>query len=245
MINKSLDTDSQICYTAPRFRKKGASGMSRHKHYGNIVLFNNSSYPDEVFVPTLLKCYDLTQCSGRIIVRINKGGKWSCKGLAHRDENPALCQLEARAIGKDGELKLGRMKSDGGWIEFSPYNCPFIEKDTDLIDNAKGMFRIMLHEFYHIYEYQTDHLHQRDWDYKRHDHKYRQRRMNHNKRPQEIRTDNFVKKTMEQYNDDDDVINIILDIAHHMQLHRKKHLKNRKHSGKMIVWPEINTLVSV
>lgn len=206
----------------------------KHTYYGNIVLFNNSSYPDKAFVPALRKAYEMTGCTGKVVVRITKGGARRCKGKAMPQENPKLCQLEARFFDKDGRVKDYEVSTEGGWIEFSPYNCPPIRDDNDYIAFAQGMFEIIVHEFHHIYEFQTDHIFNRDWDHNRGDAKYRRRRMNHKQRPQEIRTDRFVKDAMKMHEDNKEVNEIIIDLAMEMMEHRKKHIKNRR--GWTYVW---------
>jgi len=112
-----------------------------------VKLYNNSGLPDEPMRSLLLDAQRLAGATGSVVVKVTRGGYW---GRSHAKAACAVRRfaLETRQRGKNGRLKMGWVKTDGGYVVMQPYRC------HDRLDSAKRFFETAIHEFAHIYDFQ-------------------------------------------------------------------------------------------
>jgi hypothetical protein len=122
-----------------------------------IKLYNHSNLPENLLIKLLELAQKEMKVTGDIVVLIKRGGARGISGLARkaiRIPETLLLRKAGRPTKKDYE-RIGSLEgdklinTDGGYIVLSPCNWW-----KDSVDCVERLYKIILHEFFHVYEFQ-------------------------------------------------------------------------------------------
>lgn len=156
-----------------------------------VKLYNHTKISDSILLPVLTDAKRLVGVKGNIIVLVTRGQNW-CRGNAQSAIGVYKYTLQARSRrdrnGKYTARKL--IKTDGGYIRISiPFDVTPFTYAADLF------FKIMLHEFGHVKDFQRPDYHTLPWS----ERGIGKRRAKHDARPEEIRAENYKDEAWEKY----------------------------------------------
>lgn len=132
-----------------------------------MKLYNKTRIPDAVIEPLLVEAGRVAHARTTgviVIVNPNRSRYTGCKGLAHRAFRVYQWVLSSRQRNKDGNYKERLVSTDGGYFSIT---LPI--KWDDSLAAAQEFFRVAVHEWTHIKQYQTGYRFDRTERKKRHD----------------------------------------------------------------------------
>jgi hypothetical protein len=138
----------------------------------SVKLFNLSKLPDEPMRSLLTAAKLAVGATGDVVVRVTKGGR-QVNSSAQRANFVYQWALSARHRKKNGDYKMRRIQTSGGFIEMQPrihrrywnVRVPFEDSPTgfasksmsavDGLASAEDFFKTAVHEFSHIVQFQS------------------------------------------------------------------------------------------
>ena len=155
------------------------------------IIFNKSRYSTSLLRKMIKLANFTVGCKGPVVFKITPGSRINVSGEAYKSSKFYMKRI-SKKFANDKYLE-----TTNGWISISP---PRGVSENYLIQSAKQLFSTIVHELKHVYDFQTDHIYNWDWDYKSSTHKIRTRRQNWSKRPQEIRAQQQEKDSLHLLN---------------------------------------------
>ena len=117
-----------------------------------MKLYNRTRCPDEVLAPLLTAAGRAVGTrTGKVIVKVTQGSRGGCQGETNSCAWVREFALATRKYTKDGKLKRRLVATDGGWIRMT---LPGPHPAYDPLDQAERFYRLAVHEWAHVKDYQ-------------------------------------------------------------------------------------------
>lgn len=116
-----------------------------------VKLYNKTRCPDEILRPLIAAAGQRVGArTGKVVVKVTQRRRPWGRGMAYRGF-PYLWHLTRKR--QTGKNRTKAVDSDCGWIELV---LPGKHRAHDVLKQAKAFFRLCLHEWEHVREYQID-----------------------------------------------------------------------------------------
>ena len=118
-----------------------------------MKLYNKTKIPDDILSPLLVAAGRAVGTrTTAVVVKVTQA-QWyaGCKGVAINATQVARWHLEGKSRRKDGSYKEGYIDTDGGYIKLT---LPRWRFGYDALDLAQTVYRVAIHEWQHIKDFQ-------------------------------------------------------------------------------------------
>ena len=114
-----------------------------------VKLYNKSRCPDEILKRLIGAAGRRIGARSAVVVKVTQ----SQRGHQHGCAKPGVPYLWHLARKRKGVQRYRMIDTDGGWIELQ---LPIIHRAYDHLEQAESFYRLCLHEWGHIKEYQEN-----------------------------------------------------------------------------------------